>query len=149
MRKECEVLVADATGEDMAIIERVLAEIHSRCRALLLQTLEATRDHVHARVGDLGHQWSQPNLILLGPRLRDGDGLTLLREIKADPRTRPIPVVVVAGEADESLMETAYLLGANSFIQRPADSMEFSKLCTAVIRYWLRLNTPFGSLDYH
>ena len=149
MRKECEVLVADATGSDMPIIERVLADIFPKCSARLLQTLEATREHVRSRVGDLGHQWSQPKLILLGPRLLDGDGLTLLREIKADPRTRPIPVVVVAGDADESLMETAYLLGANSFIQRPADAAEFSKLCSAVIRYWLRLNTPFGSLEYH
>ncbi|HEU4532097.1 MAG TPA: hypothetical protein VFR59_12965 [Steroidobacteraceae bacterium] len=149
MRKECEVLVADSTGSDMPIIERVLADIHTECRAQLLQTLEATREYVRSRVGDLGHQWSQPNLILLGPRLLDGDSLTLLREIKADPRTRPIPVVLVAGDADESLMETAYLLGANSFIQRPADASEFSRLCSTVIRYWLRLNTPFGSLEYH
>jgi len=81
-----------------------------------------------------------PRLILLDLKLPKVDGTEVLRQLKSDPRTRPIPVTVLTSSKEESDMARTYDLGANSYIQKPVD---FERLCGTVEQlgmYWLLVN---------
>ena len=84
----------------------------------------------------------QPALILLDLRLPLVDGLSVLRRIRSELRTRTIPVVVLTTSTEESDIQAAYTLGANSYIRKPVDYTEFVEAVNQMGLYWLVLNQP-------
>src|SRR5208337_3933116 len=70
------------------------------------------------------------------------DGMEVLREIKKDPRTRAIPVVILTVSRDESDMANVYHLGANGCVQKPVDFDSFRNLVKQLGLYWLVVNEP-------
>lgn len=87
----------------------------------------------------------QPELILLGLKLRKIDGLEVLRRIRGDERTRLLPVVILATSSDEQDIASSYRLGANSYICKPMDFGRFSEAVRQLGLYWLTLNqSPRG-----
>jgi two-component system, response regulator len=85
---------------------------------------------------------SPPKLILLDLKLPKVDGMEVLKEIKADSRTRTIPVVVMTSSKEERDIAKSYNLGANSYIQKPVDFDEFRETVKTVGLYWLLVNQP-------
>ncbi len=88
---------------------------------------------------DLNHQ---PRVILLDLKLPKVDGLEVLRRVKADPRTKTIPVVVLTSSHEESDIVESYKLGVNSYIVKPVDFEQFTESVRALGMYWLLLNQP-------
>ena len=83
-----------------------------------------------------------PKLVLLDLKLPKVDGLEVLREIKNDPRTKPIPVVVLTSSKEEQNLVNGYRLGVNSYIEKPVDFNQFRETVNQVALYWLRVNQP-------
>lgn len=83
-----------------------------------------------------------PKLVLLDLKLPKVDGLEVLREIKNDPRTQPIPVVVLTASREERDLVESYKLGVNSYIQKPVDFDRFRDMIRDVGLYWLVVNEP-------
>ncbi|PYX86937.1 MAG: two-component system response regulator [Acidobacteria bacterium] len=83
-----------------------------------------------------------PKLVLLDLKLPKVDGLEVLRRLKADARTRTIPVVILTSSKEERDLVNSYGLGANSYIQKPVDFNQFRETVKNVGLYWLLINQP-------
>lgn len=83
-----------------------------------------------------------PKVILLDLKLPKVDGLEVLRRVKADNRTRKIPVVVLTSSGEERDLVESYALGVNSYIRKPVDFEQFTEAVRLVGLYWLLLNQP-------
>ncbi len=83
-----------------------------------------------------------PKLILLDLKLPKVDGLDVLKRLKADARTKTIPVVILTSSKEERDLANGYNLGANSYIQKPVDFDQFRQTVKSVGLYWLLINQP-------
>ncbi len=81
-----------------------------------------------------------PKLVLLDLKLPKVSGLEILRQMKADERTREIPVVILTSSKEESDIIEGYKLGVNSYIVKPVNFESFSNAVTELGLYWVLLN---------
>jgi two-component system, response regulator len=85
-----------------------------------------------------------PQVILLDLKMPRMGGLQLLERLRADERTRYLPVVVLTSSDEESDMVRSYHLGANSYVRKPVNYVEFSEAVRHLGLYWLLLNLSPG-----
>jgi two-component system response regulator len=83
-----------------------------------------------------------PRLILLDLKLPKMTGLQVLEAIRADERTRLLPVVVFTSSIEERDLVDSYRLGANAYIRKPVDFQEYKALIADVGTFWMRHNQP-------
>jgi two-component system, response regulator len=83
-----------------------------------------------------------PKVVLLDIQMPKVNGLEVLQKIKADPRTRPIPVVVLTSSKESPDIQKCYDLGANSYIVKPVNFEGFAQSIKNLGFYWLLLNQP-------
>ena len=83
-----------------------------------------------------------PKVVLLDLKLPKVDGLEVLRQLKEDPRTRSIPVVVLTSSREEADVVRGYRNGANSYVQKPVDFERFREAVRQLGLYWLVTNEP-------
>jgi two-component system response regulator len=81
-----------------------------------------------------------PKVILLDLRLPKVDGMEVLRRVKADERTRAIPVVVLTSSKEDRDVAESYQLGVNSYISKPVEFDAFAKTVSELGMYWLLVN---------
>ncbi|WP_031387519.1 response regulator [Desulfonatronum thiodismutans] len=85
---------------------------------------------------------AQPKIVLLDLKLPKVGGLEVLTAIKADPKTKSIPVVVVTSSSQDPDIQAAYDLGANSYVVKPVNFDDFFNAMNHLGFYWLMLNQP-------
>jgi two-component system response regulator len=81
-----------------------------------------------------------PPLVLLDLKLPKVDGLEVLRRVRADPRTKSLPVVMLTTSNEDRDVLDAYNLGVNSYIRKPVDFAQFTAAVGQLGLYWLVLN---------
>jgi CheY-like chemotaxis protein len=87
-------------------------------------------------------QKAMPEVILLDLKLPKLGGLGVLRRLRAEERTRRIPVVVLTSSSEERDILSSYDLGANSFVRKPVDFAQFVLAAQQLGLYWLVMNEP-------
>jgi two-component system, response regulator len=85
---------------------------------------------------------SPPKVILLDLKLPKVDGLEVLRQVKNNPSTKAVPVVILTSSKQEEDMVRGYHLGVNSYIQKPVDFDQFRAMIKQLGYYWLVVNQP-------
>ncbi len=138
---EVEVLLVEDNPHDAELTLRALRKYHlanqvhwMRDGAEALEFIFAQRAYAGR---DINHR---PRLILLDLKLPKVDGPEVLRQVKLDPRTRPIPVVILTSSREDRDLEECYRLGANSYIVKPVEFEAFLKAVSEIGLYWLLLN---------
>ena len=101
-----------------------------------IQYLFASGPHVNR------NPTAMPDLVLLDMKLPKLDGLGVLRRMRADKRTRRVPVVMLTSSREENDVASSYDLGANSFVRKPVDFGEFVDAAKRLGIYWLIMNEP-------
>jgi two-component system response regulator len=81
-----------------------------------------------------------PQVVLLDLKLPRVDGLQVLERVRANPKTRLLPIVILTSSTEENDRMSGYSLGANSYIKKPIDFQEFVDAVRHIGLYWLRLN---------
>jgi CheY-like chemotaxis protein len=82
----------------------------------------------------------QPQVILMDLKMPRMGGLETLRRLRADARTRNVPVVILTSSKEESDLVESYGLGANSFVRKPVDFIQFAESVQHLNLYWLVMN---------
>jgi CheY-like chemotaxis protein len=83
-----------------------------------------------------------PCIVLIDLNVPKLDGLEVLRRMRADYRTKLLPVAIFTSSIDEQDLINGYSLGANSYVRKPSDFEQFSKVVAQLVRYWIEINEP-------
>jgi two-component system response regulator len=136
-----EILLVEDNANDAELALYALKKHHIanhveivRDGAEALDYVFCTGAYVHRRIEDV------PRVVLLDLKLPKVDGLEVLRRIKSDPHTCPIPVVVLTSSQEERDIVESYKLGVNSYIVKPVDFEQFVEAVRQLGLYWVVLN---------
>jgi CheY-like chemotaxis protein len=128
-----EILLAEDNAEDAEMTMRALR------RNNIANQLHWVRDGAEA-LEYLRTVARAPKLILLDIKMPRVDGIEVLRQLKADPATRTIPVVVMTSSNEERDVVESYRLGVNSYIVKPVQFEEFMQTVAKIGLYWMLTN---------
>jgi two-component system response regulator len=135
-----EVLLVEDDPDDLELTLHALKEARITNPIQVARDGEEALDYIFGRGSYNGRQTTRPRVILLDLKLPKVDGLQVLRQIKADQRTKGIPVVILTSSSEEKDLVEGYRLGANSYIQKPVDFAQFQKTIRELGYYWLVVN---------
>jgi two-component system, response regulator len=140
---ETDILLVDDSKDDVELTLRALRSENFTNRIFVAQDGEEALDFLFCTGPHTDRSFDRPpKLVLLDLKLPKVDGLQVLKQIKSDPRTRNICVVLLTSSGEERDMVDGYNSGANSYLQKPVDFDEFRKTIKHVGMYWLLLNRP-------
>jgi two-component system response regulator len=146
--KTVEILLVEDSDDDAELTMRALRkkrlanQVHRvKDGAEALEFLFSTGDYATSRADA-----SAPRVVLLDLKLPKVDGLEVLRRIKADERTRMIPVVVLTSSREDRDLIESYRLGVNSYIVKPVDFEKFVEAVEQLGLYWALLNERPSSI---
>jgi len=139
--KEIEILLVEDNPQDVELTLRALKKHNLANRVHVIKDGAEALDYIFASGAYEGRDiGNTPKVILLDLKLPKVDGLEVLREVKADERTKTIPVVVLTSSREEKDMVESYKLGVNSYIVKPVDFKKFIDAVGDLGLYWLLLN---------
>ena len=141
--EELDILLVEDNQDDMALALHALKREKLANNIFVVRDGEDALDFLFCR-GAFAHRSFDhpPKLVLLDLKLPKVDGLEVLKQVKSDPRTKAIPVVIMTSSKEERDLVASYHLGANSYIQKPVDFDQFREVVKTVGLYWLVINQP-------
>jgi two-component system response regulator len=135
------ILIVEDNPDDEALTIRALSKnnlansvVVARDGAEAVDFLFATGDHAGRDVSDI------PEVVLLDLKLPKLDGFEVLRRIRADERTKTLPVVILTSSKEERDIVQGYADGCNSYVRKPVNFDEFVEAARQLGLYWLLLN---------
>lgn len=139
--RQIEILLVEDNRDDVELT------LHALRKENLANNIHVARDGEEALEfifckGDYADRSFEfpPRLVLLDLKLPKVDGMEVLRQLKGDPRTCTIPVVILTSSKEERDLLQSYGLGANSYIQKPVDFEQFRNTVKKAGLYWLLVN---------
>ena len=140
------LLLVEDNPDDEALTLRALRKHNLANEIVVARDGQEALDYLFGEGEYRGRDVSvQPQVILLDLKLPKVDGLQVLERLRAEPRTRHIPVVVLTSSNEEQDMIRSYDLGANSYVRKPVDFEQFLEAARQLGLYWLVLNeVPYG-----
>jgi two-component system response regulator len=136
------ILLVEDNPSDEALTLRAFAKNNIRNDVVVVRDGAEALDYLLGCRNDPADLRAMPQLVLLDLNLPKVDGLEVLRRIRADERTRLLPVVILTSSGEERDIVEGYGLGANSFVRKPVDFVQFTEAVRQMGLYWLIVNEP-------
>ncbi|PKL07349.1 MAG: two-component system response regulator [Spirochaetae bacterium HGW-Spirochaetae-9] len=146
MSDDPEILLVEDNPEDAEIAIRALSKYGLVERIAHVCDGKLALDFIYGRESFSARDASKkPKLILLDLKLFKVGGLETLKQLKSDPDTMQIPVVILTSSSEKCDLAESYRLGANSYLVKHVDYVKFCESIRLISFYWLRLNQlPYG-----
>lgn len=136
---EARILLVEDDPMDVKLTRRALTKAGLQ---VSLEVVEDGEQAVTYLVGPEDKRGPLPSLVLLDLKLPKMTGHQVLERIRAEPRTRRLPVIVLTSSLEETDLARCYDLGANSYVRKPVEFDAFVEAARQVGAYWLVLNQP-------
>ncbi len=135
------ILLVEDNPADVALTLRALKKANI-CNELVVahDGVEAL-DYLFQKGKPAGlNSYTMPVVVLLDLKLPKVDGLEVLKQVRANPLTKLLPVVILTSSKEEKDLISSYELGCNSYIRKPVDFNQFAEAIKQLGLYWLVLN---------
>ena len=138
---DVEILLVEDNPTDAEMTQRALHKYNFGNRLHWVKDGEAALDFLFGRGAYVNRDAGrQPKLILLDIKMPKVDGIEVLRQVKANERTRTVPVVVMTSSSEERDVMDSYRLGVNSYIVKPVAFDSFREVVANIGLYWVLTN---------
>ncbi len=138
-----DILLVEDNQDDIDLALHALRQGKLANSIFVVRDGEEALDFLFCRGGYEGRSFDQPpKLVLLDLKMPKVDGMQVLKQVKADPRTKAIPVVIMTSSKEERDLIDSYNSGVNSYIQKPVDFDQFRSTVKTLGLYWLVVNQP-------
>ena len=143
LQGQVEILLVEDNPDDAELTRRVLNEQNLANRLVWLKNGALALDFLFARGTYAGRgTGNAPRLVLLDLSLPKVSGLEVLQQLKGDPRTKTIPVVILSSSTQDKDILRSYDLGVNSYVSKPVQFEDFVAAVKQLGMYWLLVNKP-------
>jgi two-component system response regulator len=137
------ILLVEDNPDDEALTVRALKKNKIASEVVVARDGIEALDYLFGEGAHVGRDTAEtPQVVLLDLKLPKLDGLGVLRRLRADHRTRLLPVVILTSSNEDSDRINGYGLGANSYVRKPIDFDAFVAAAAQLGLYWLDLNLP-------
>ncbi|MDQ3232000.1 MAG: response regulator [Pseudobdellovibrionaceae bacterium] len=135
------ILLVDDNADDRELAIEALSDIQFTNEIIVARNGFEALDFLFCK-GRFASRISNkmPQLILLDLKLPKIDGFEVLRQIRSSERTRLIPTVILSSSRQDNDISMGYRLGANSYVRKPVDFVEFTRTLKDLFLYWLSIN---------
>jgi two-component system response regulator len=135
------ILLVEDNPSDIDLTKRALSKGHILNELIVVEDGQEALDYLFGTgIYAARDSAMQPALILLDLKLPKVDGHEVLKRIRADSRTKRLPVVILTSSKEDQDIASSYDLGANSYIRKPVDFVQFTEAIKNLGLYWLVLN---------
>ena len=142
-REQIEILLVEDDPNDLKLALQAMREEHICNRLQIARDGEEALDYLFCQ-GTFQNNDPNPHLklVLLDLKLPKVSGLEVLTQIRANPLTNTLPVVILTSSKQEEDLVRSYRLGVNSYIQKPVDFDQFRQIIKQLGYYWIVVNQP-------
>jgi two-component system response regulator len=136
------ILLVEDNSDDVALTQRALKSHNITNEVIVARDGVQALEYLFGKDGTGGAE-ELPAVVLLDLKLPRVNGMEVLKRIRAEERTKALPVVILTSSDEERDVVDGYSLGANSYVRKPVDFVEFTQAAKQLGLYWLLMNrTP-------
>jgi CheY-like chemotaxis protein len=135
------ILIVDDSPKDVELTIAALAEKNLANEIIVAEDGEEALDYLYKR-GKFVHETGNPAVILLDIKMPKMNGIEVLRHIRSQSRFKFIPVIMVTSSREERDLVESYKLGANSYVVKPVDIVQFIDAIKVLGQFWAVINQP-------
>ncbi len=142
-KKERTILLVEDNPDDIELTLRALKQYNIKNEITVARDGAEALDYLFA-TGTYSNRdtTTMPAVVILDLKLPKVDGLEVLQRMRADERTKLVPVVILTSSKEERDMVNGYKFGANSYVRKPVDFTQFVEAARQLGLYWLVINEP-------
>jgi CheY-like chemotaxis protein len=136
------IMLAEDNANDIELTMTALRDNHVLNEVIVVRDGAEALDYLFKRNAYANRAGGNPAVLLLDLKMPKVDGIEVLRQVKADPQLRTIPVVVLTSSREEQDLVRTYDLGVNAYVVKPVDFTEFVHALRELGLFWAVINQP-------
>jgi CheY-like chemotaxis protein len=136
------ILLVDDSPNDVTLIKAGLKEAHFGNDIIVAEDGEEALDFLYTRGKFVGYSDEKPIFILLDIKLPLMNGIEVLKVIRADTSFNHVPIIMLTSSRDTHDLQECYDNGANSFVVKPVNIVDFMEVVKDIGQYWVVINEP-------